>query len=335
MSEQEDIKKTEQPESSEEAPKTNMKDMAFKMVDKTSIVGIIVQMIIGILLTWLTFLIGKWVMMSDDISKEQDIDGKLMQFDVMSGYADSSQLSVVTYNTILPFAPNYIAIPFSSNIKGGSQFTYSFWANINDYNNTALLERPILLRGDKKKYPYTIKNLLNNDVLKVNDYVTMCPMICFGSEPMDFAIYFNTTNNIKETMYVKRIESNDSVFRKNIMTVLQKSWILLTFTFEDNIPINDFENGIRVQMFVNDLLYDTQVFNGMLKQNTGNLYFFPEATLPGVRLADIRYFNYAVDIEKVKSLYKIQPSTKAASLTKVTYNAVDISDGNIFNYYNT
>ena len=136
-------------------------------------------------------------------------------------------------------------------------------------------------------------------------------------------------------MYITRIESDDSVFMQNLLSILETNWIMLTFTFEDNIPLNDFENGIRVCMYVNDLLYSTQMFDGALKLSSGNLYFFPDRAPDGVKLSTVRYFNYAIGIDEVKKIYSKQPNTRPASISKQIYKSMNISDGNILDYYNT
>jgi hypothetical protein len=136
-------------------------------------------------------------------------------------------------------------------------------------------------------------------------------------------------------MYVKRIESEDSIFRQNLLQLLETNWIMITVTFEDNIPLNDFENGIRVCMYLNDVLYSTQMFDGALKLSSGNLYFFPEGGIDGVKLASIRYFNYAIGIKEVKDLYNKKPNTNQASISKQIYKSLNITDNNVLDYYNT
>jgi hypothetical protein len=312
------------------------KELLDKAFNKDSMGGKIVQIIFGLLLGWFTLWIGNRVIKKDEANTDPNaFDGKKKEFMILDGSSSAGELRVISLNTILPFSPNYLSLPFSSNIKGGAQYSYSFWIHMPSATAASLVNLPILLRGDSRKYKYERTDNDSRETITFNDYVTMSPMISFGKEKLDFVVDFNTTNNIKETMYVTRIESDDSVFRQNLLSVLETNWIMLTFTFEDNIPLNDFENGIRVCMYVNDLLYSTQMFDGSLKLSSGNLYFFPEMAPDGVKLSTIRYFNHAIGIDDVKKIYSKQPNTRAASISKQIYKSMNVSDGNILDYYNT
>lgn len=328
------------PDSGEESSSKKAKELLAKGFNKDTMVGKIVQIFLGLFLGWLTLWIGTILIKQDsDNIDESAIKGKLKEFMILDGKSTSGDLSQLSMNTILPFSPNYIALPFSSNIKGGSQYSYSFWLNVQNPDDASLMEKPILLRGDNKTYTYSRTDTLTGESLKFTDYVTMSPMICFGKNKLDFQVFFNTTNNIKETFYAPRIESTDSVFRNNVLQILEKGWFLLTFTFEDNIAINEFENGIRVCMYVNDIIYNTQMFKGSLKLSSGNMYFFPtrdSQSIPnGVSIASIRYFNYALDLKEVTKLYLKRPNTRSASISKQVYNRIHLSQGNLLDYYNT
>lgn len=312
------------------------KKMLAKAFDKNSMTGKIVQIVIGLLLGWITLWIGEKIINNDETTIDPSAyDGKKKEFMILDGTSSSGELRALSLNTVLPFLPNYLSLPFSSNIKGGTQYSYSFWIHVKSSSDPALSNLPIMLRGDNKKYSYERTNNNTGETMVFNDYVTMSPMISFGKERLDFTVDFNTTNNIKETMYAKRIESDDSVFRQNLLNVLDTNWVMLTFTFEDDIPINEFERGIRICMFVNDLLYTTHMFHGALKLSSGNLYFFPESAPDGVKLSTIRYFNYAIGVDEVKTIYRKAPNTNAASIAKQTYSSINLSDGNILDYYNT
>jgi hypothetical protein len=335
---QQDVDKS--PDSGEESSSKKAKELMAKGFNKDTMVGKIVQIILGLFLGWLTLWIGTILIKHDsDNIDESAIKGKLKEFMILDGKSTSGDLSQLSMNTILPFSPNYISLPFSSNIKGGSQYSYSFWLNVQNPDDLSLMEKPILLRGDNKTYTYTRTDTLTGESLKFTDYVTMSPMICFGKNKLDFQAFFNTTNNIKETFYAPRIESTDSVFRNNVLQILEKGWFLLTFTFEDNIAINEFENGIRVCMYVNDIIYNTQMFKGSLKLSSGNMYFFPtrdSQNVPnGVSIASVRYFNYALDLKEVTKLYLKRPNTRSANISKQVYNRINLSQGNLLDYYNT
>jgi hypothetical protein len=306
-----------------------------KVMNKDSWVGRIIQITIGLILAFVMYIFTLLVMRTDSFYNNDISNDKKKIVMLLDGYAGSSQLALLTYNTVLPFVDNYMAITPSMNIKGGAQFTYSFWINVVDSNAPGIKNSVIFLKGDKKQYSFSeTDHIAKTKVSQGPTYLSYCPMVSFGNSALEFSVQFNTVNKIAETLYVSRITSENEVFRKNLVSVLQNSWMMLTIVFEDNIPINDFENGVRVQFYLNDMLYDTGVYSGMLKQNMGNLFFFPGGAIAGVKLSTMKYFNYAISIDDIKKMYSSQPSTKPISSGSAMYSSINISDRNTLDIYN-
>lgn len=231
----------------------------------------------------------------------------------------SFDTSSVELNTSNPNKDGFVFMPSSNNIKGGSQFTYSFWLDIKSSYKTHLNDTNIFMRGNKS----TKKGLYDSNV--ANKYpMIVCPLIKFpnnivpvinnGDSSTDthkselLEIIFNTTNNphtsfvIDEDVY-KFISSSNSNPR----------WFLITITFQDYIDFSNSEKGIQVQNFINDNLVSTKVFkNDSLKTNIGNVYLTPSFTEDdsgssynsSSYYADLTYFNYALDIIEIENLYK-------------------------------
>lgn len=306
------------------------------ILDKRKTGGKILQVLIGVVLTYLIFLLANTIM-----NKDKFDDGKIERMqkttiDILDGFADSSSLSLTTFNTMLPYLETYLPLKPSVNIKGGSQFTYSFWLSAQDIMSPSLYQKGIFIMGDKQTYTYTLtKNGVRTDY---NDFLVLCPYFGFGNNSLEFVIKFNTSNKVTEELYLENSPSTNDAYRKNIISILRNNWMMFTIIFEDNMPINDFENGIRVQVYLNEIMFKTGYFQGMLKQNTGNLSFFPHGSLNGVKLSNMKYFNYALNSEDVKTLYKSEPNmNKPASLIKNALNnkvKVDISPKNLLDYYN-
>lgn len=306
------------------------------ILDKSTTSGKVLQILIGVILVYCLFLFAGFIMGLDKFEDSGKEKMEKMQVDILDGFADSSSLSLVSYNTVLPYVDNYLPLKPSVNIKGGTQFTFSFWLNASDIMNTSLLNRGIFMVGDKKRYKYSITEVATSVKTDINDFLTFCPYFGFGANSLDFVVRFNTSNKTNEQLYANRMTSENESFRNNIMSILRNNWMMFTITFEDNIPMNDFENGIRVQMYLNDIMYQNGQFKGMLKQNKGNLIFFPDGSLDGIRLANMKYFNYAISSQDVKSLYSNPPNTsKPASLVGTTSPMkVNIASKNLLNYYN-
>jgi hypothetical protein len=303
-------------------------------IDKDTAFGKVAQVGIGIIVTYLIFLMAAGIMKTDAFSKTEKTKPQKIEINIIDGFADSSSLSILSFNTVLPYVPSYIPLNPSMNFKGGAQFTYSLWLNIANPDDVSLLNKCIFMRGDKRKYEYNVKDNTTGEKRNVVDHFTYCPMLSFGTNKMDFVVRFNTSHKVDETLYASKLESENSAYRKNILSILQANWIMVTVIFEDNIPINDFENGIRVQIYMNNLLYETRYFKGMLKQNIGNLYFFPDGPLNGVRVGNMKYYNYALTMSDIKNLSSKIPNKAAVLNDNKKPGPPDLSTANILDIYN-
>ena len=309
-----------------------------KFVSTESWIGIVVQVLIGLLLVFFFYLIARAVLKMDNVDDNNINAVKKKSVEVIDGVSDSSQLAIASFNTMLPFNKNYIPITHSLNIKGGAQFTYSLWINTANADDASVANKVIFMRGDKKKYAFSVKQnkIHGAQAVNKNDYMVFCPMLCFGRNKSEFTLKFNTINKIDETLYVSKLMSDNEAFRKNIMSILQQNWIMVTVVFEDNIPVNDFENGVRVSFYLNDMLYESSIFKGMLKPNNGNLYFFPDGSISGVRLTSMEFYNYALGLEEIQKRFQKKPNMDASKkIGATTYASIDPSVGNIIDAYNT
>lgn len=303
-----------------------------------NLVGIVVQMFLGLIILYVIYLLALLAIKADELYIDDKFNinkkGKVL---ILDGYADSSQFSMEQgfINTSAMQMTNYVPINPSVNLRGGAQFTYTMWLYLGTTSEDTA-NKCIFLKGDKERYPYTIKNNKTGQMKEVNDRISFCPMLATGPNLMDFDMHFNTLTKIKESFEIRRLESSNSSLRHNLLSLFSDKWVMLTFTFEDNIPINDFENGIVVKFWVNDTLYQTGYFNGALKQNNGNLYLFPDGAIPTCRLCNFAYFNYCATLNEMQELYIKGPTNKpAVPITKSFISPSFISDYNRLDIYNT
>jgi hypothetical protein len=305
--------------------------------ESRSVASILIQVVLGILVVIFIYWMSLIVLRSDNLSNSDALDvNKKREVAVIDGYAQSSQLAGTVYTTIQPYAHNYQPLHPSSNIKGGAQFTYSFWMKVDQPRSA--LNKVIFIRGDKKNtYTYKTTDRKNGNIQTVTtDYATFCPMVSFGASEGEFVVDFNTVHKIKETMHISKLKSDNNVYRKNLMSLMTSKWFLMTIVFEDNIPINDFENGLRVDMYINEILYQSGTWPTMMKQNTGDLFFFPETSVNGCAISDFRYYNYALAMPQIQSRSRQGPSSKPiSSTTKSFSNPMVLSDYNKLDIYNT
>lgn len=226
---------------------------------------------------------------------------------ILDGYLDSQSLAYASFNTVDPFANGlFIHLPRSINRNGGAQFSYKFWMYMSDTTDSTVRGKDILLRGDIRKYDY--EHRLHSGAQMTphrKDIVVKCPRIRFGRSFKDFIVEFNTLDNVMDSVFMgSNADPLDTSMRQNVMSMMQNKWAMFTFTFEDNMPINDFENGIIIRMFVNDILFFTQRKRTTLRQNTGNLFLFPSGAINGCKMGGLDYMNYAVGLDEVRRLFR-------------------------------
>lgn len=287
---------------------------------KTDIKQIIIQVIGGVLISLVIYWASLFALNRDKlvITNKYSDNIKPNSYPIVDGYIDCASGINMVYNTYNKQSRTYINLPRSVNRKGGAQFTYSFWMYLDDVSNENIKNKVILHRGDTAKYTYKV---INKDTLSVVDTgrssIIKCPMIRFGENYKELVVEFNTSDNFNEKMViVNNLSENDSVIRRNAMSLAPKYWVMYTFVFEDNVPINDFENGIAIKFYINDTMYQVHKVKSTLKQNNGDLVVLPDETNVGIksaRVCDLYYHNYSLDDVKVKEFYTKGPTKKVYS----------------------
>lgn len=285
----------------------------------------VTQIGLGVLIVYIVYLIALFIMREDKLVASDTKNTSNTDNLIIDGYTRSSAVANISFNTINPHVSNYTALHRSYNRVGGAQFTYSFWLFVNSAASgrgaygDGLKGKDIFLRGDRREYTYQKRSpsQLENGVDEImeerTDTLIKCPRIRFGDDSNDIVIEFNTQDDIDHRVSMaSQVHDNDVTIRHNLMSLMTNRWVLLTVTFEDNVPVNDFENGIIVRFFVNDILYFTHRVTSTLRQNRGNLFLFPGGEIPGCSIANLRYMNYAAGFKEVKRLYeKGRPSHQA------------------------
>lgn len=306
-----------------------------KAFNKDTTVGKILQVAIGLIIVGLVYWLSVWILNSDTIAAKNPFDTNIKkQVAIIDGYADSSQVAGNVYNTVVPFATNSLSLIPSANIKGGAQFTYMVWINIGT-NDNSQAGKTIFLRGDAKKYEFETTDNFTQIKNTSTDFVAFCPMLQFGVNNMDFRVRFNTANNMNQELYVSTVTNDNDMYRKNLLSLFAKKWFLVTIVFEDNTPINDFENGLSVKFYINEQLYTSATYPDMLKQNIGDFYLFPDGALNKVMISNMYYFNYALGAKEIESFYMKGPSTTTISSVSSSFvMPMILNDRNRLDIYN-
>lgn len=273
-----------------------------------------------------------------DIQLKRYLDDKKYTVPIIEGMMPLSQgeLMMDTYNIK---SEDYLSMPSSSNIKGGSQYSYSFWIQKRSLQHMS--NKAILLRGVKNKPKYVAQLELVNPVTNasatgtvfdsatipitqsyvdwanrssqnyavsdetINESVLVkSPCIRFGKNQDEIIVEFNTLKTPHNSFVIPAQRLI------NIFNDLkdENKWVMFTFTFADFVNVDGFESGVNICFYVNTTLVANKVIrNDALKvHNHAPLYIMPDSGTSGSaasgNIADITFYNYALkagDLETV------------------------------------
>lgn len=277
------------------------------------------QLLGGIVVVVVLYHMLLLVMRQDKLVLDPQVDVRLPRMTkIIDGFIEVPTIANKAFDTLDQRAPNYLPLPRSYNRRGGAQFSYQFWLNVKDGTPSAVKDKIILLRGDNALYTW------NDSANGHHSGVAIaCPSISFGDTYDELKIRFNTLDQIENTYTTKTQTTQnvaDTSARNNaLLKLILGKWVLFTVVFEDNVPVSEFEDGTRMRLYVNDLMYDSATYPGKaLRQNNGQLFLFPSngagsGGLPGALICDLSYYNYAVEAEAIKKTYDAGQSQKRSN----------------------
>lgn len=306
----------------------------------------VLQVIVALMIVAAVYQLSLFLMKQDRLFIDARRRTPQFETKIIHGYADTSVVANKVFNTVNPAAKNYLHLPVSYNRKGGAQFSYSFWIFIDDVeaaaNKTILLRgdnreytsavyfgRNAKTVGEYLKNPENGNGVkltpppssmpantlpsrklqlpLKPDVMPSYPFIAT-PCITFGQRYDQLGVLFNTIQWPFNQVIINSVaHDNDNTQRRNALKLIAHKWALMTFVFEDNVSINDFEDGTVLRFYLNDILYYTERVPGALRLNNGNLYLFPNGGIPMTRIGDLTYYNYAVGQQRIKTTYEAGP----------------------------
>lgn len=294
---------------------------------------IIVQVLIGLLVVYAVYVLSLRLIATDRLAIDKHAVVRSGHFEtkILDGYADSTVLATKTYNTVNSHAQNYLSLPDSFNRTGGAQYSYSFWIFVDDPEQAK--HKTIFHRGDVRAYnaalfvggdkvanfvPPRVSTNAGGDRTGVEfatppDHVLTYPFISspcvtFADRYDEIGIFFNTIQWPFASVTINPAnDADDNTKRRDAMKLIAHKWALFTIVIEDSVAVNDFEDGIVVRFYLNDMLYYTEHVQGALRTNTGHFHIFPDGGIQGTRIGNLTYFNYAIGQERVKSIYDKGP----------------------------
>ena len=314
------------------------------------ILYIVIQVILALVIVFAVYKLSLWILKQDQLASGQE--GQTVNHrdivKVVDGYAFTSVLFNRNWNMINMYKENYLPIKPSFNRKGGIQFSYSFWINMQNVGNENIKWKDIILKGDPESVTYTVTRFKDDADKTVSGspdpsvtppqplVAVKCPRIRFGPTYDSIQIELNTLHNPDERILIRSIKSESgTVDRQNAVKLVQNRWAMMTFTFEDHVAINTFEDGITVRFYLNDVLYYTKNIKSAMRPNKSALHMFPSIdgvgeSIHGSRIGNVFYYNWALDQEKVRDMYARGPPKKMAYID----NEKSLGDPLYLNEYN-
>lgn len=246
----------------------------------------------------------------NSIKHKLDVSKVAVPLTIGSCNFDSSTLALNTSN---PYKDGFIFMPNSNNLKGGSQFSYTFWLDIKSGYAKHLNNVNIFMRGNKN-IKTGVLNIDQTTSQKNTIPLVVCPLVKFSklkNEGSDdrvnfLEIFFNTLKNPHNKIVI-----NEDVYKFITSSNSNPKWFLVTITFQDYVDFSNAEKGIQIQNYINDNLVSTKILkNDTLKTNNGNVFLTPNFTEEDTQIegesfySDLTYFNYALDIIEIENIYK-------------------------------
>lgn len=310
--------------------------------------NITLQVTAAIIIILILYIVTIYVLNIDSLVVNSGMNVKQKEITtVIDGYAGPSYLYNMEFNTINPFSDNYKRIARSLNENGGASYSYQVWIKVEDADDSLFKDLVIFLKGDKRKYNLAYYNKQGKGAAAAtvttgastttaqesSEYIlkkqlmpsayVACPLISFGNSYRELKIRFNTNRDVYNEILIDMKKDAEPSSRKNLLSLVPLNWTLFTFVFEDNYSfMAGGQNGIKFYLYINDSPYwiesaSSTAFlrNDFLKQNDGNLYLFPDikTTTDFVKIANLKYFNYAVQPSEIASAYAKGPPSYGAS----------------------
>lgn len=343
-----------------------------------------IQVLVGVLVVWALYKFSLFLMSSDKlvITPQAAGSGRPQRVRIVSGYAPTPMVTDRVWTTVMPNADNYAPLKKSMNRKGGAQFTYQFWMYIGESSKANIAGRTILMRGDNQPYSWQKVTVDTASLQKALDKVqgtsaqatdagaliqaidsvpaaskvrgrstlVKCPLIRFGDTYDSFVVEVNTLhgpNTVIPMVPETAPDGIDGTVRTNALKLSVNKWVLHTFTFEDHVAITDFEDGIIIRHYVNDLLYHTARIPSALRQNIGDFHLLPSPPhangeflpIKDCRIGNVFYYNYAVGPDAVAGTFKQGPprklATDLAGLDNELGDPLHLAEYNKLDVYNT
>lgn len=227
--------------------------------------------------------------------------------------------SSVEINTSNPSRTDYVYLPDSNNLKGGAQFSYTFWLKLTSskLNNSGKI---IFMRGiHSSKYDTSLSKGRVEGHSDNSETLVKCPLVRFANDRSNnlrpcLDIEFNTLKNPHNV-----VKLDQGVFDLLQSSAENSKWYLVSLVFQDYIDFTNQERGVQIQIFLNDTLVRTEtVKNDSIKINHGDILLTPtkDSTDSESYYNNLIYYNYALDIIEIQNIFLARANQEGCSTAK-------------------
>lgn len=253
--------------------------------------------------------------------------------EILSGVTDMSSLRSKRFATdanAVPTPNPIVHLPASVNRLGGAQFSYTWWMKLSDVSPHNVAQKTLFLRGDPRRYPLRKVDVSSGESMLPSSYTTQivkAPLVRFGRTHEELIVDINTTLDLEQS-FTTAFGASD-MGRKHLQLMTGR-WVMFTIVFQDHVPIDDFEDGILMQMYVNDVTLVRKTARGALRLNNGDMCFLPnDEAIRGGFLADFAYYPWALSRKEIQQRFRKGPSkgcTRALQPRETTERALILAD---------
>lgn len=330
----------------------------------------LIQVIISLIILLLMGYIGYNIYLIELQNMFQGESDIRKEVNVLSGIYDFSN-SEVKYNTSDPTQLSYKNIKPSINQEGGAEYSYNFWLNVDqtEINNTNKNDIILFLKGEKNLY-YNNKSNFNcaNTFVPNNPIIlTKNPLVRLSADGKKIGVEYNNIYNsdsfqhgskYKNCNYIDKNNWNNK--NKNILGIydieFNNKWFMVTIVMKEVSDNNNimslnrascklYVNGIKLLDKKVETKYNNNRYSATFKNNASHFYINPRIgtdiiavspyyQVPNenlLRMADVKYYNYAINDEMIAALYNKGFNTEIAVTTTIDnklskYNLVSVDE---------
>jgi len=253
--------------------------------------------------------------------------------------------SEYTFDTFNKNKSSYRDLTPSVNQNGGAEYSYNFWIYMdkNKLNSLSSNEDIILLlRGNKTKVPYI--NNTNCELVNNGSYILVKnPLIRMKSDGSAIIIEYNTLShpdayrNHGKSM-INCVGGTWNERNKGLLGIYNmenytydKKWFMVSIVLKEINPENDilYKNKTSCNIYINGInaldrivessyAPNTSGFgSSAMRHNRAPLYVNPKGskTIEGLQMANLSYFNYALETDEILSLFNKKFSKSPAQVS--------------------